>query len=69
MDVPLLCLTVLRSVSRIAHHYRCKIKSRTLDLERIFRECLFLHLLDIGVNTGRQRQDQCDTDNAYGTCK
>ena len=39
------------------HHRRRKIESGTLDLQRIFRQRLFLHRMNIGIHSGGQRQD------------
>ena len=53
-----------------AHHARRhggEVQAGALDLQRVFREGVLLHALDILVHTGGERKDERDADDADGT--
>ena len=52
----------LTSSSRV--HHRREVNSRALDLQRILRERLLLHILDIIIDPSREGQYKSNTDDA-----
>ena len=47
-------LLILCAASFVAYHNRRKIKACALNLKGVFRECLFLYLMNIVIHSGRQ---------------
>ena len=64
MDVPAF---ILRAAPLIAHHDRREIKTRALDLQRVFGQGLLLHLFDVIIHARGKGQDQRDADDADGS--
>ena len=66
---PDLPVFLLHTGSLAAYHERREIKTRALDLQRVFGQGLLLHMFDVIIHAGGKGEDERDADNADGAGK